>query len=136
MLQLAFEAFIVGIINLVVGFIISYISMGDKAKTFDHWTGVLLSFFITGVIISYIFAKAKFDSPEFEIKAEALVKYKKIIEGERNELAIKLAKAEERAENARSSYNDIMPFLINMDLANKLGFKNITNDIKKRSITR
>ena len=51
MLQLAFEAFIVGIINLVVGFIISYISMGDKAKTFDHWTGVLLSFFITGVTI-------------------------------------------------------------------------------------
>ena len=86
--------------------------------------------FITGAIISYIFAKAKFDSPEFEIKAEALVKYKKIIEGERNELAIKLAKAEERAENARSSYNDIMPFLINMDLANKMGFKNITNDIK------
>jgi hypothetical protein len=25
--------------------------MGDKAKTFNHWTGVLLSFFITGVII-------------------------------------------------------------------------------------
>ena len=85
--------------------------------------------FITGAIISYIFAKAKFDSPEFEIKAEALVKYKKIIEGERNELAIKLAKAEERAANARSSYNDIMPFLINMDLANKMGFKNIINDI-------
>ena len=51
MLQLAFEAFIVGILNLVIGFIISYISMGDKAKTFDHWTGVLLSFFITGVTI-------------------------------------------------------------------------------------
>ena len=92
--------------------------------------------FIAGGIITYIFAKAKFDSPEFEIKAEALVKYKKIIEGERNELAIKLAKAEERAENARSSYNDIMPFLINLDLANKLGFKNITNDIKKTSIAR
>ena len=45
------DLFIVGIINLVVGFIISYISMGDKAKTFDHWTGVLLSFFITGVTI-------------------------------------------------------------------------------------
>jgi len=51
MFQLALEAFIVGILNLFIGFIISYISMGDKAKTFDHWPGVLLSFFITGVII-------------------------------------------------------------------------------------
>ena len=55
MLQLAFEAFIVGILNLVIGFIISYISMGDKAKTFDHWTGVLLSFFITGCVIYLIY---------------------------------------------------------------------------------
>ena len=36
--------------------------------------------FIAGGIIAYIFAKAKFDSPEFEEKAEALEKYKKIIE--------------------------------------------------------
>jgi hypothetical protein len=54
MFQLALEAFIVGILNLFIGFIISYISMGDKAKTFDHWPGVLLSFFITGVIIHLV----------------------------------------------------------------------------------
>ena len=63
--------------------------------------------FIAGGIITYIFAKAKFDSPEFQEKAEALEKYKKIIEGERNELVIKLAKAEERVENARTAYNDL-----------------------------
>ena len=45
--------------------------------------------FIAGGIITYIFAKAQFDTPEFQEKAEALEKYKKIIEGERNELAIK-----------------------------------------------
>ena len=86
--------------------------------------------FITGAIISYIFAKAKFDSPEFEIKAEALVKYKKIIEGERNDLAIKLAKAEERAENARFAYNDIMSFILSMGVDYKKKFKNDANKIK------
>ena len=53
--------------------------------------------FIAGGIITYIFAKAKFDTPEFQEKAEALEKYKKIIEGERNELVIKLAKAGKNA---------------------------------------
>lgn len=54
MSQLFIEASIVGILNLVIGFIISYISMGDKAKTFNHWTGVLVSFFITGFIIHLV----------------------------------------------------------------------------------
>ena len=64
--------------------------------------------FITGGIITYIFAKTKFDSPEFEEMAEALERYKKIIERERNELAIKLARTEERLENKTNSYNDLL----------------------------
>jgi len=51
MLQLAFEAFIVGILNIIVGFIVSYISMGNSAKDFQHWNQLLLTFFISGVLI-------------------------------------------------------------------------------------
>jgi hypothetical protein len=51
MLQLAFEAFIVGILNIIVGFIVSYISMGNSAKNFQHWNQLLLTFFISGVLI-------------------------------------------------------------------------------------
>jgi len=85
--------------------------------------------FIAGGIITYIFAKAKFDSPEFEEKAEALEKYKKIIEGERNELAIKLAKAEERVENARTAYSDLKTSIANMGETYKAEFKNVANEI-------
>ena len=85
--------------------------------------------FIAGGIITYIFAKAKFDSPEFQEKAEALEKYKKIIEGERNELAIKLAKAEERVENARTSYNDLKTSITSMGETYKIEFKNVAYEI-------
>jgi DNA recombination protein RmuC len=85
--------------------------------------------FIAGGIITYIFAKAKFDSPEFEEKAEALEKYKKIIEGERNELAIKLAKAEERVENARTAYGDLKTSIASMGETYKAEFKNVANEI-------
>ena len=85
--------------------------------------------FIAGGIISYIFAKAKFDTPEFQEKAEALEKYKKIIEGERNELAIKLAKAEERVENARTAYNDLKTSISSMGETYKMEFKNVANEI-------
>ena len=85
--------------------------------------------FIAGGIITYIFAKAKFDSPEFQEKAEALEKYKKIIEGERNELVIKLAKAEERVENARSAYNDLKTSITSMGETYKIEFKNVANEI-------
>jgi hypothetical protein len=51
MLQLLFEAFIVGLLNVIIGGGISYISMGEKAKTFEYWPRVLISFFITGVVI-------------------------------------------------------------------------------------
>jgi len=85
--------------------------------------------FIAGGIITYISAKAKFDSPEFEEKAEALEKYKKIIEGERNELAIKLAKAEERVENARTAYSDLKTSIANMGETYKAEFKNVANEI-------
>jgi len=48
MLELVF----VGVLNLVFGFIISYVMMGqEKSKSFDHWPSVLFSFFITGMII-------------------------------------------------------------------------------------
>ena len=85
--------------------------------------------FISGGIISYIFAKAKFDSPEFQEKAEALEKYKKIIEGERNELDMKLAKAEERVENARTAYNDLKTSISSMGETYKMEFKNVANEI-------
>jgi len=85
--------------------------------------------FIVGSIITYIFAKAKFDTPEFQEKAEALEKYKKIIEGERNELAIKLAKAEERVENARTAYSDLKTSIANMGETYKAEFKNVANEI-------
>jgi DNA recombination protein RmuC len=85
--------------------------------------------FIAGGIITYIFAKVKFDSPEFEEKAEALETYKKIIEGERNELAIKLAKAEERVENARTAYGDLKTSIASMGETYKAEFKNVANEI-------
>ena len=85
--------------------------------------------FIAGSIIAYIFAKAKFDSPEFQEKAEALQKYKKIIEGERNELAIKLAKAEERVDNARTAYNDLKTSISSMGETYKMEFKIVANEI-------
>ncbi len=85
--------------------------------------------FIVGSIITYIFAKAQFDTPEFQEKAEALEKYKKIIEGERNELAIKLAKAEERVENARTAYSDLKTSIANMGETYKAEFKNVANEI-------
>jgi uncharacterized membrane-anchored protein YhcB (DUF1043 family) len=85
--------------------------------------------FIAGGIITFIFAKAKFYSPEFEEKAEALERYKKIIEVERNELVIKLAKAEERVENARTAYSDLKTSIANMGESYKAEFKNVANEI-------
>ena len=55
--------------------------------------------------------------------------YKKIIEGERNELAIKLAKAEERVENARTAYSDLKTSIANMGETYKAEFKNVANEI-------
>ena len=54
MLQLLLEAFIVGILNVIVGFVVSYISMGNSAKDFQHWNKLLLTFFICGVIIHLV----------------------------------------------------------------------------------
>jgi DNA recombination protein RmuC len=85
--------------------------------------------FIAGGIVTFIFAKAKFYSPEFEEKAEALERYKKIIEVERNELVIKLAKAEERVENARTAYSDLKTSIVNMGETYKAEFKNVANEI-------
>lgn len=49
--NLLFEAFLLAILNVIFGFIVSYISMGEKAKTFEYWPRVLLGFFIAGVLI-------------------------------------------------------------------------------------
>lgn len=49
-LTLIYEAIIVGIINVILGFCISYVFMGKEAEQFKHWKSVLLSFFITGVV--------------------------------------------------------------------------------------
>ena len=47
-----FELVLVGVLNLIFGFIISYVMMGqEKSKSFNHWSVLLFSFFITGVII-------------------------------------------------------------------------------------
>ena len=47
-----FELVLVGLLNLIFGFLISYVFMGQqKASTFDHWKSLLLSFFITGMVI-------------------------------------------------------------------------------------
>jgi len=48
---IVFEATAVGILNLVVGLLVSYLLMGEKAKTFEHWPSVLLGFFIAGVLV-------------------------------------------------------------------------------------
>lgn len=44
MLQLLLESFIVGILIVIVGFVVSYISMGNSAKDFQHWNQLLLTF--------------------------------------------------------------------------------------------
>ena len=54
MLQLLLESFIVGILIVIVGFVISYISMGNDAKDFQHWNQLLLTFFISGVIVHLV----------------------------------------------------------------------------------
>ena len=51
MWQLVIEAIIVGVLNIIFGTIVSYLFMGEKAKTFEHWNSLILSFFITGVLI-------------------------------------------------------------------------------------
>lgn len=45
------ELIVVGIATMVVGLILSYISMGEKSKEFKHWGSVALTFFLTGAII-------------------------------------------------------------------------------------
>jgi cytochrome c oxidase assembly factor CtaG len=45
------EAFVVGILNLIFGFVVSYLLMGEQAKAFKHWPGVLLGFFISGILV-------------------------------------------------------------------------------------
>ena len=50
-LKFSIEIVIVGIMTMVIGLIISYITMGEKAHNFHHWNRVALSFFLTGLII-------------------------------------------------------------------------------------
>lgn len=53
-MKLILELFVVGIITMIIGLIISYIIMymNDKESLnkFDHWLSIASSFFITGVL--------------------------------------------------------------------------------------
>lgn len=52
-MRIIIEAIVVGLISTFVGFILSYISMGKKARDFDHWGSVLATFFLSGVIVHF-----------------------------------------------------------------------------------
>jgi hypothetical protein len=50
--QLLLEAFIVGLLNLIIGGLVSVMFMGlEKTKNFSHWYSVLGSYFVAGVFI-------------------------------------------------------------------------------------
>jgi len=49
------EIIMVGISIMVVGLIVSFISMGEKATTFNHWCNVAVTFFITGAVTHLIY---------------------------------------------------------------------------------
>jgi hypothetical protein len=52
-MRIIIEAMVVGLISALVGFIISYISMGKNARNFEHWGSVLATFFLSGVIVHF-----------------------------------------------------------------------------------
>ena len=52
-MRIILEATIVGLISTLVGFILSYISMGKNARNFNHWGSVLATFFLSGVIVHF-----------------------------------------------------------------------------------
>jgi len=54
MTQLLIEIISVGILSTIVGAIVSYLMMGKKAKEFEHWDTLALSYFISGALIHII----------------------------------------------------------------------------------
>ena len=52
-MRIIVEAIIVGIISTLVGFTLSYISMGKDVHKFEHWGSVLITFFFSGVIVHF-----------------------------------------------------------------------------------
>ena len=52
-MRIILEATIVGLISIIVGFTLSYISMGKNARNFEHWGSVLATFFLSGVIVHF-----------------------------------------------------------------------------------
>ena len=52
------EIFFVGIMTMVLGLIISYISMyvksPEKTREFEHWWSVAISFALTGMLVHII----------------------------------------------------------------------------------
>ena len=52
-MRILLEASIVGLISALVGFILSYISMGKDARNFQHWGSVIATFFFSGVIVHF-----------------------------------------------------------------------------------
>jgi hypothetical protein len=70
LVNLLLEACILGVLNVIFGFIVSYISMGEKAKTFEHWKSVLIGFFIAGVLI-HLFCEMSGINKTYCIKGNA-----------------------------------------------------------------
>ena len=54
MASLPVEIFVVGILTMIIGLIVSHIMMGKDARNFKHWHQVAASYFITGVLIHMI----------------------------------------------------------------------------------
>jgi hypothetical protein len=55
-MQLIFEALFVGVLSAVIGFIISTAIMvaSKNLKRYTFWPWVIISFFITGVLVHFI----------------------------------------------------------------------------------
>ena len=50
--QLLLEACIVGLLNVIIGGLVSVMFMGlELSKSFKHWPSVLASYFVSGICI-------------------------------------------------------------------------------------
>jgi hypothetical protein len=50
--QLLLEACIVGLLNVIIGGLVSVMFMGlELSKSFEHWPSVLATYFIAGILI-------------------------------------------------------------------------------------
>lgn len=54
MMQLLIEIFVVGIMTMIVGTLLSYIFMGKERDNFKQWNVIYLTMFLTGAIIHIV----------------------------------------------------------------------------------